>query len=301
MQYVNLVVAWYAMSGQYHPTTVTKWLCSNYGRDSFLTSGVKQRVLRGSAENMTVLLPLDAPAQHCSDEFYAEHLADSMVVLCCDVPGGQVACVALGVFVGDRLWSNTLDPALRFRGRRENFDLSTGLICDANHLLAPVHIFTSLLRPDVVSTLVPSAPLFVDQRLPQQLQLLVSDVQAALTAQQPADGSTQHRQQQLAVAVYHAVECVKGKRSDDVSDGDRVALVAHALTAMRGQLGAAVELAPTRRRNVAQRRNKKRSQEARRLLQACAANTRKSMEQIQYGDYLQLAQVHLLYQQQRGG
>lgn len=295
---VNLTVAYYAMSGQYHHTTAGKWLANGRGgRDCFLTYALKQRILRGSVENMTVLLPLDLPAQHCTDEFYSEHVRHSLVLLCCDGDGDQQACVALGVFVGDGLWANTLDPALRFRGRRDNFNPALPIV-DANHVLAPVHIVTTLLRRDVqvtLESLVDGNPsfdlaLFVDQRLPQQLRLVVADVQGSLAAAPMPPGTPQHLQASLARAVRKALEAVREQRSDDAGDADRVAAVAAVLRALDG-LTAPETLPATKRQKLAARKAKKASQETRRLLAEAARNTRNSMALI-YNDYDHLAMLH---------
>ena len=298
--YVSLVLAHYAMSGQYHPNTASKWLGAD---EDFLTSAKKQRILRGSLENLVVPLPLDLPAEQCSAEFYAQHLAGSLVLLCCDAPDGDTACLAVGVFVGDRLWRNTLDPSLRFRGRRENFDLAF----DANHLLAPVHVITSLLQPRTAVTLsqlgddqtlrladgaVPM--LFGDQRLPAQLQLLVCDVGESLAAAQPAPpGSRQRVEQKLAAAFAKGLSNVGSRRFDDANDFQRVAAVQALLSALRGggEGGGACELPPTKRHNLAaSRQAKKASQETRRLLSDCAKNTKNSMGLV-YGDYATLARL----------
>ncbi len=267
------------MSSQYHVNPAAKWLS---GQESFLKNRVKQRILRSSVENLTVPLPLDLPVQHCSDDFYAEHLAGALVVLCCDTPAGEAACVALGIFVGDKLWANTLDPALRFRGRRENFDPSAGLVADANHLLAPVHIVTSLLRRDIAH--LGPASSFGEPRLPGQLQLAVPDLQAALAAEPLPPDSPHHAQQQLAHAVHAALDAVKGLRSDDTADADRQRLVATVLGAMSGAVQEAQELPPTKRRNLASTRKAKAAQETKRLLEQGARNTRSSMA-LAYSDY----------------
>ena len=265
------------MSEQYHPNTAGKWLCNG----SFLKNRTKQRILRGSVENLTVPLPLDLPAQHCSDDFYAEHLADAMVVLCCDTLAGEVCCVALGFFVGDKLWANTLDPSLRFRGRRENFN-TDGIVSDANHLLAPVHFVTSLLGGDHV-VLAPQ-PLIAEPRLPGQLHLAVPDLQAALAAEPLPPGTAHRAQQELAHAVRGALCGVQNLRSDDVADSCRVGVVASVLAAMAGDADVA-DLPPTKRRNLAARsRAKATRQQTRCLLAQGAKNTRSSMA-LAYTDY----------------
>ena len=306
---LNLVTAHYAMSGQYHFTTAAKWLssgCSGVAtRDCFLVAAAKQRILRGAMENLTVPLPVDLPAAHCSPEFYQQNLRDSLVVLCCDTPGGDVALVALGAFVGEELHSNVLDPSTRFRGRRDTFNPpSSMLISDANHLLASVHIVTSLLVRDSAVTFASMAadgvtpadltPQFQDDRLPPQLQLLVPGVQAVLGSPPQLPGTPLYAQQQAALAVQRALAGVQSKRSDAVADDERVQMVSGVLDAMAGGTQFApgsAALPATRRVKAAARKGRRASQEVRQLLQEAAKNMKGSMHMI-YNDYEQLQELH---------
>ncbi len=105
--------------------------------------------------------------------------------------------IALGMFVGDRVYSNTLNPKIRFMGRED--DVSGGV--DANPLLAAVHVLTFLHMPTnpkkvpntavmTLRELIELAGLECEQsiepcatstQLPPPLQLLVSDMRATTT------------------------------------------------------------------------------------------------------------------------
>lgn len=297
----NLVVAHYAMSGQFNGNTTTRWLaCARGERDSFLTSHVKQRIQRAAVENLTVLLPMDAPAQCCDPQFYREHLRNSLVLLCCDAPGGT-AVVAAGVCVGEEMYANVLDPALRFRGRRDAFDAM--LPVDANYLLMPVHVVTSLLVRDSVVTLdglagTAPAALCADPRLPRQLELLVGGVQAALQAgvQAATAGAPLQQAQLQALAVHKALLGVRDRRTDTTGDQARAEAVAQLLDAVTG----AMQLQPgelerplpkTGRAKLAEHKRKKATQAVDKLLQECAKNVRSSMHLL-YSDYADLQQLH---------
>ena len=310
----NLVVAYFAMSGNYNSVAAAKWLSFARGeRDSFLVNRLKQLTLRASMENQVVLLPMDLPAAPCDPQFYSEHMRDSLVLLCCDVAAtGQVALVALGVFAGGELYKNTLDPSKRFRGRRDTFNGMPPQ--DANILLAPVHVLTCLLRCDpgaqpvtldsVLGVQPDLTQHLVDPRLPLPLQLVATDVQAhlgtAMVAHQP--GTPQHAAWQLTRAAYQALQNVQAKRSDTVTDGPRVQLVKLVLDTLGGASGSGsgasarggVQLPLTQRQQTADRKKKNKAAfDLPRLLADGAANVRDCLHMV-YNDYAELEAIFKL-------
>lgn len=114
--------------------------------------------------------------------------------------------VALGMFVGDAVYRNTLDPELRFAGRQD--DVAIGL--DANPLLAAVHVLTFLHMPTdprkVPNTCVPTVDELIMEAgmrctvnldcgdtgtahstsLPPPLRLVVSDMRSGSSPQELA-------------------------------------------------------------------------------------------------------------------
>jgi len=288
---LNLGVAFYAMSGQYSRPNTLDWLSRGRGpKDCFMVGDKKKRILQASVENCTVLLPLDAPPEHCTPAFYQEHVRDSLVLLCCDMPGGEVATVAVGVCVGEELYANALDPALRYRGRRDAFDAPIPI--DANHLLMPVHVLTTLMpeacpTPVTFATLLGAqpdlSPRFLDNRLPPQLQLLVVGVQAAMTTPLQPEGTPVHAQQLMALALNKALAAVLPKRkSAGAKDVDRPQLVDAAIRAMNGHTTPA--LPKHRRAKLAENKHRKAAQKLDRLLRECAKNVRDIMH-LAYTDY----------------
>lgn len=243
----SLIMGNYTLSAGFSPSG-SKRIMSDmkmdlHNVDSFLYKSEKLKLLE-AMENDTVLLPLDQPAEACTAQFYADTLRDQLVVLACRLPSGDTVPVALGVFAGDEVYGNTLDPQHRFRGR---VDTLSHLACvDANRLLAPVHLLTSLLRKGEFVTFdilaggrLDLSPPSTDARLPAPLQLLVAGVQAALASQEAG------QQQTVAGVVRVALERATGRRLyNSGPQGDRISLVRQVLAALTGKLA----LAPGQRR-----------------------------------------------------
>lgn len=292
----DLGLSLFAMSGQWHDATATRWMTAPGGDvDTFVFSEVKQRTLRAAVENKTVLLPLDAPLETCTPEFYKNFMRDQPVLLACDMPAGDTALVAIGVFVGEGVYANALDPALRVRGRRDGFG-GGAAPRDANQLLAPVHVLSVLLQPGRAVTFdaltnvrgLDLAPPTTDSRLPAPLAVLVPNVQATLAAGLPTP------QFVAACAVTRAMHEVSVKRTSSTNDDDRVAALCTLLRAMMTQQlpESRVELPPTRRAAMAAaRKGKRHSQKTGVLLADAAAKARRVLDPI-LGDYDTLAAMH---------
>lgn len=136
---------------------------------------------------------------------FQENLKGHLVLLSIDNNGyiPHSRPLALGIFVGDAVYRNSLDPALRFTGRQD--DIAIGV--DANPLLAAVHVLTFLHMPTdpkkVPNTLAPTleelialsgmpyAPLDIiatadSTSLPPPLRLLVADMRSGSTREELA-------------------------------------------------------------------------------------------------------------------
>lgn len=108
------------------------------GDKSFLVNKSRQKIAETALIDNTIFLPLRD--DHVD---YAACLKGHLVLIGATDDRKTVNTLAIGVFVGDDVYANTLDPSTRLRARPER--LSDGL--DAHQLLAPVHVVTPLLEP----------------------------------------------------------------------------------------------------------------------------------------------------------
>ncbi len=232
-QMCNLLISTYTMSRSYKPAQATKimhGLNEKYSFKSFLYSD-KMSALH-NLENDFMLLPLDAPMHELTPALYQEHLRDQLVVLACRLPDGNTAPVAMGVFIGDEVYANTLESAYRYRGRAdsipENLAANTPVV-DANRLLAPVHLLCSLPRlnefahfEQLAGGRLDLSPPSTDTWMPAPLQLLVANVQAS------------PHSQVVQVLRQAMVDKTLGIKAEDRAR--RVLLVNTVLDAMSGRL-----------------------------------------------------------------
>lgn len=146
------------------------------------------------------------------------------------------------------MYSNTLDPDVRFRGRHESF--GTIPVLDANALLAPVHVVTLLqAKTHVVSFDRLTSGYRINlayiaaaaNSLPPPLQLIVPGIQSVLASEVQLAETPAGTQQLVASLVRKIIDDVKGHRT--IQDKTRVQSVQLLLKCLAGTLENRVQLA----------------------------------------------------------
>lgn len=301
---LHLAGGFYAMDPRWNENSMRKLVFNEGGKKSFLVNAVKRNLLTAAMDNHTLLLPLHEPINPCTPGWYREKLRNNLVLLCCndDVTQSRafkdINCVALGMFVGDQLYSNTLDKTTRFQGRpdvfRQVLDINNQLHgpVDNNQVLAPVHIITTMFR-DANVTMAGSLgdagqglelPAFkVNGALPYPLELAVADIQAATTTPMDAPGTDRFMQQILGGVVGELLKNEKVRRTTVVDDTDRVDLVTKVLDMVTGALDTDLVNTPIAEANRAEKlapRDKKRGKDKfglKGVLQRAASRVEKGM------------------------
>lgn len=185
-----------------------------------------------------------------------------LVLLACGdrANAADVTCVALGVFIGDELFANTLDPEARVWGLPQT--LSGTQIDDPNMLLAPIRIITPLfmdskppqfytladlhLPPDILSCNEPQR----DYHLPMPLEVLCNfSVRQLLCMEHANVPPNALRDWHGARGLMAVLDVMRGERpGKPPSDADRRARVDKLCAHLRSQppqlppLGAAPQL-----------------------------------------------------------
>lgn len=271
----SLALSWYAMHHGFSPRSAGKI----WSREASFLVDRQKRQLVYLSENTVVLVPLDAPSQLCTDDFYSEHVRGSLVLLwCVPADGCDLALVALGVFVGNRVWSNGTDPDTRFRALPENI-APPYVAHDGNRLLAAVHVITSFLGPRPVllgglaeaAACTPGICSVQDPRLPSPLSLLIPDVHSALRA--PGASVEDGSRHVLASSLRAALDLAAAARVEvsASADADRRAALVAVVEMLDGDGGADVNMPQTRRKVVSDL-HPKRTEHTAGILRRAAAN-----------------------------
>lgn len=187
-------------------------------------------------------------------------MAGALVLIACrrrasvasDAPNlsDNVQSVAIGFFAGKELYRNTLDPAMRFVGRKGD-DVANGV--DRNQLLAAVHVVTvTHLQGEQAPHIDPvlMTPVSKNDMLPEPLSLIVADMQQDRHA---AEGTLQRHR---AMTFLGYVARVNRQRADVPlgSDKKRIETLSDVFDIVNDPLSTKrVHLAPTGRAAAAAR------------------------------------------------
>lgn len=284
---LHLAGGFYAMDPRWNETSMGKLVNGEGGKNSFLVNGVKRNLLTAAMDNHVVMLPMYQPVNPCTPGWYRERLRDNLVLLCCNESRtlDAINCVALGMFVGDQLYANTLDKTSRFQGRPDDFNNGV----DNNQVLAPVHIITTLFRNTNVTLAGMlggvgegmELPFAYQANLPHPLEAAVRDIQAATTTPMDIAGTSRFMEQMLSGVVVGLLRHEKVPRTTVVDDTDRVDLVTKVLDLVTGHLDTDLINTPIAQANRAEKlapKNKKRKDKfaLKTVLQRAACNVQKS-------------------------
>jgi hypothetical protein len=177
-------------------------------------------------------------------------MAGALVLIACRRSCNDVRSLAIGFFAGKELYRNTLDPAMRFVGRKGD---DVGNDVDKNQLLAAVHVVTvTHLQGEEAPRIDPvlMTPVSMNDALPEPLSLIVADMQQDRHA---AEGTLQkHR----ATTFLEYVARVNRQRADVPlgSDKKRIETLSDVFDIVNDPLSTKkVQLAPTGRAASASR------------------------------------------------
>ena len=290
---LSLVNGFYSMDYRWNAKGMFKLNNAECGKKkSFFVNPIKRKLLTGAMDNHTLLLPMHEPVNACTPAWYRERMRNNLVLLCCHDTHSRtfeaINCVALGMFVGDQLYTNTLDKTTRFQGRPDDLK-NTMLPVDNNQVLAPVHIITTLFRdtPVTLAGVLEGPPGMLlpfaySNTLPYPLELAVADIQAATTTPTPEAWTSRFMEHIMAKVITKLLEYEKDHRNTAVDDSDRMHLVTRVLDLVTGQLDTDLINTPIAQSNRAEKlapKDKKRGKDKfdlKTVLRRAAANVQNS-------------------------